>query len=63
MWLETSRPKLKQALLPAATTQVQASSDIGPPLGVFMVSCQRYEGDISIREEMLFIGIQMEDQV
>jgi hypothetical protein len=48
LWLETSSPKLKQALRSAATTKVQASSILGPPLGVFMVSYQRYEGDISI---------------
>jgi len=48
MWLETSSPKLKQASRSAATTEVQASSNLGPPLGVFMVSYQRYEGDISI---------------
>ena len=48
LWLETSSPKRKQASRSAATTKVQASSDLGPPLGVFIVSYQRYEGDISI---------------
>ena len=48
LWVETSSPKLKQASWSTATTKLQASSDLGPPLGVFTVSYQRYEGDISI---------------
>jgi len=48
LWLGTSNPKLKQASRSAGTTEVQASSDLGPLLSVFMVSYQWYEGDISI---------------